>query len=189
MYRRTQYEVLNMELQIISYHTAVYLEERGHDALCLPTTYGSSFTWDSLNYPLPNWMAPFSHRHAAVAAGLGRFGMNNLVLTPEYGPLVRVVSIITDADLEPDPLLDTPVCLGEDCGVCRQTCPNGCFGERVIRYELGEGIEVKMFEFDGDRCGNYSDPSIVVCNRECWLKCPRASSPVESKAPACMSAG
>src|SRR4030042_4900984 len=31
-----------------------------------------------------------SHRHAAVAAGLGEFGWNNLFMTPDAGPRVRL---------------------------------------------------------------------------------------------------
>ena len=187
MYRRCQYEALNMELQIISYHVAVHLEESGYDTICMPTTYGSSFSWDTLNYPLPNRMAPFSHRHAAVAAGLGRFGMNNLVMTPEYGPLVRLVSIVTEAELEPDPLLDKPLCLGEKCGLCRKSCPNGCFGEKTRKYKMGDGIEVEMFEFNADRCGNYSDPSVIVCGRECWFNCPQVANVRKKKSRARVS--
>ena len=181
MYRRCQYEALNMALQIISLHTSMYLEEQGHVSICMPTTYGSTFSWDSGNYPVPNMMAPFSHRHAAVAAGIGQFGLNNLLLTPEYGPLVRMVSIITEAELEPDPLLAGKLCLGEKCGLCRKTCPDGCYSKEVRRYEMGEGIEVEMYEYDAELCGNYRDPNRKVCARECWLKCPLASNPPKGK--------
>lgn len=69
----------------------------------------------------------FSQRHAATRAGLGEFGFNNLVLTPEFGSRVRFVSIITEAELEPDPLITKKVCLREKCGGkdgprCLQMC-------------------------------------------------------------------
>lgn len=68
-------------------------------------------------------MAIFSHRHAAVRAGLGEFGLNNLVITRQFGPRVRFVSIITDATLEPTPLLERKVCLGvEECSLCIDEC-------------------------------------------------------------------
>ena len=54
----------------------------------------------------------FSNRHAAVRAGLGEFGLNNVVVTPEYGPRVRFNSVITQAELEPSPLLKEKVCPG-----------------------------------------------------------------------------
>ena len=72
-------------------------------------------------------MAYFSQRHAATRAGLGEFGFNNIVLIPEFGPRVRFVSIITEAELEPDPLIAEKICLREKCGVrdgpkCLQMC-------------------------------------------------------------------
>ena len=63
-------------------------------------------------------MAPFSHRHAAVLAGMGEFGYNNLVITPEYSPRIRFMSVVTEAEIEQDSLLETPLCLGESCLAC-----------------------------------------------------------------------
>ena len=72
----------------------------------------------------------FSQRHAATRAGLGEFGFNNIVLTPEFGPRVRFVSIITEAELEPDPLITEKICLREKCGgrdgpICLRRCVAG----------------------------------------------------------------
>jgi len=69
----------------------------------------------------------FSQRHAATRAGLGEFGFNNIVLTPEFGPRARFVSIITEAEFEPDPLIAKKICLREKCGgrdgpICLQRC-------------------------------------------------------------------
>jgi epoxyqueuosine reductase len=61
-------------------------------------------------------MGPISHRHAAVAAGLGEFGWNNLFMTPDAGPRVRLVTVITTAELEPDPMYHgDPICDKERC--------------------------------------------------------------------------
>jgi epoxyqueuosine reductase len=72
-------------------------------------------------------MGFFSQRHAAVRAGLGEFGFSGLVITPQYGPRVRYVSVITEAELEPDPLLTEKVCMRGKCGgeagpKCHQKC-------------------------------------------------------------------
>jgi epoxyqueuosine reductase len=66
-------------------------------------------------------IAFFSHRHAALLAGLGNFGMNNTLLTPEFGPRVRFASILTAAEIEPDPLLEKPLCIR--CRRCVEACP------------------------------------------------------------------
>ena len=63
----------------------------------------------------------FSHRYAAVAAGLGAIGWSGNVMTPEYGSRVYLSSVITDADLEPDrPLEDNPC---DRCNICLKACP------------------------------------------------------------------
>ena len=75
-----------------------------------------------------NPVAFFSHRHAALLAGLGTFGVNNTLLTPEYGPRVRFGSVITAADLPPDPLLAENLCTR--CMLCVRACPAGALDER-----------------------------------------------------------
>ncbi len=72
-------------------------------------------------------MGFFSQRHAAVRAGLGEFGFSGLVINPRFGPRVRYVSVISEADIEPDPLLSERVCLRGKCGgdaepKCQQRC-------------------------------------------------------------------
>jgi len=70
---------------------------------------------------IPNIQAFFSHRNAAVRAGLGEFGLNNLVLTPEYGPRIRLNSIITSIQLEPDPIIGEKLCI-RGCTLCLEAC-------------------------------------------------------------------
>jgi epoxyqueuosine reductase QueG len=65
----------------------------------------------------------FSQRHAAVRAGLGQFGLNNVVVTPRYGPRIRFNSVITSAALPATPLPTEPLCRGERCMVCVEACP------------------------------------------------------------------
>ena len=64
---------------------------------------------------------PFSHRYAAVAAGLGAIGWSGNVMTPEYGSRVYLSSVITDAELEPDRPLEENPC--DRCNICLKACP------------------------------------------------------------------
>jgi O-acetylhomoserine (thiol)-lyase len=72
--------------------------------------------------------AAFSQVLAAKYAGLGTIGANHCLLTPEFGPRVRVVSVITDAYIPPDPMLERELCSG--CGQCAISCPIGAFTKR-----------------------------------------------------------
>jgi len=91
---------------------AGFLEKRGFEALPIPNAVGRF--WEN--------GGDLSHKHAAVAAGLGTFGWNQLLLTPEFGPAQRIISILTDAPLEPDQMLEDELCDG--CMSCVDRCPS-----------------------------------------------------------------
>ena len=72
-----------------------------------------------------------SAKHCAVAAGLGRIGRNTLVTTPEYGNMLWLSAILTDAELEPDELLTGDPC-PDGCSLCIDNCPAGALGEPAM---------------------------------------------------------
>lgn len=174
--RRCCYEVINDELQAISMYGAIYLEQAGYDSAYLPTTYGQTLSWPGnyiWNYPKPpGGMAPFSHRHAAVAAGLGEFGLNNLLLTPQFGPRQRLVSIITEAPLQADPMIKEPICLGVPCSLCIKHCPAQAFSGD---YDLEIGKQYnRLAKMNIEACRNFYKDSFsgTQCARECLNLCP-----------------
>ena len=70
-----------------------------------------------------NLTPSFSHRYGAVAAGLGYIGWSGNVLTPEYGARVYFITVLTDAELKSDPMLDENPCDG--CRTCAKVCQAG----------------------------------------------------------------
>lgn len=128
-YARCGYEAMNIKLEQLGLALALYLETQGYPSLFFPATYAHHA---KIMEAVPGYFAPFSHRHAAVRAGLGEFGYSNLVVTPEYGPRVRFMSVLTTAQLDPDPLLKTPVCRGEDCLACIRVCGLPSEGRHAI---------------------------------------------------------
>lgn len=58
---------------------------------------------------------------AAVVCGLGSQGKNTLLITPIYGPRVRLVSVLTSAELELDEPFMENLC--GDCEKCISACP------------------------------------------------------------------
>lgn len=70
----------------------------------------------------------------AMQAGLGDLGRNGLLITPQFGPRVRISKVITDLPLIPDSPIDFGVT--RFCGVCKKCatrCPSQSikFGERT----------------------------------------------------------
>lgn len=159
------YNTANMRLQMIAAQLAAYLEDRGHASLPLPA---GGMRVGAQRY------AFFSHRHAAVAAGLGEIGLNNLLLTPEYGPRQRLNSLITTASLTPDPVSSEAVCLGKDaCGLCLEA--HECFGE-PYELEVG-GKRMAIARFTGgcltsNRCKRQNPQGELPHIRYCWGVCP-----------------
>ena len=73
----------------------------------------------------------FSHRCAAVAAGLGRVGWSGNIVTKKFGARVLFNSILTDAKLKIDnPIEDNP-CL--NCRLCEKSCQGGLFSKDEIQ--------------------------------------------------------
>jgi epoxyqueuosine reductase len=83
-------------------------------------------------FPLPAAGAPMdqrflvtllSYKHAAELAGLGTMGRHSLLITPEYGPRVRLAGLLTDAEIEPSPVSKKDSCV--NCDACIRACPAG----------------------------------------------------------------
>jgi len=76
--------------------------------------------------------AVFSYKHAAQAAGLGYIGRNSLLITPKFGPRVRLSCCLTEAILEPTlPSVDNNC---EGCNVCIDNCPSSAL-DRPLEKE------------------------------------------------------
>jgi len=69
-----------------------------------------------------------SAKHCAVAAGLGRIGKNTLLITPEYGNMVWLCAVLTDAELAPDAMLPGSPC-PDGCTLCIDNCPANALGD------------------------------------------------------------
>lgn len=110
------YKTLNSLLDEHAYRIAGVLNMNGYASTAIPRDgYGS------IGVIKEKPVAFFSHRHAAYLAGLGTFGVNNMVLTPGYGPRIRFTSIFTTAPLPPSPVMTESVCI--HCMKCVEACP------------------------------------------------------------------
>ena len=135
--------VMNNKLDYMSFKIGRYLEDLGFAAIPI----ASSNIWRYRAYKeLDAVFAPdISHIYAAVAAGLSELGWSGLSLTPEYGARNRFTSIITDAELVPDPLYNGKK-LCDMCGECIKNCPTDAFRKEVNGVKTIK-IEDKEYKF------------------------------------------
>jgi epoxyqueuosine reductase len=140
IYYHELYRTINTMLDQYGYRLSTFLNNKGYSSIFIPRDgYGD------ISILIENPVAFFSHKHAAYLAGLGNFGVNNTLLTKEYGPRVRFTSIFTSADLPCDPLMEEILCIR--CMDCVTYCPVGA----ICEQDYPEGIINKKV------CSRYSE--------------------------------
>lgn len=99
-------------------HLVRHLESQGFRAV----NPAAGFPMEMEAWPGRLWTV--SHKPVAVAAGMGRMGLNRLVLHPVHGAFITLATIVTDAlvadygrSLDHDPCLE--------CKLCIAACPTG----------------------------------------------------------------
>jgi len=120
------YKTANAELDQSAYDLARYLNRLGHASIFFPRD-----GYSSMRALRENNRAAFAHIPAAKYAGLGTIGASHNLLTPEFGPRVRFVSVFTSAEIPPDPMLGKDLCI--KCQACAKCCPKKAIRMRPDR--------------------------------------------------------
>jgi epoxyqueuosine reductase len=108
---RSVYQTANQILDQIAFRTSMVLQNDGFQSLPIPAS-------QILDHE--NLYAAISHKAVARMAGLGWQGKNLLLITPQYGSRVRLITVLTSAPL----VVDGPIknrC--GDCTACQDACP------------------------------------------------------------------
>lgn len=93
-------------------------------------------------------------KDAAVLAGLGSIGRNNIVISPDHGPRIRFRALLLDAELTPTGPITFDPC--RDCDEpCRTACPQQAFAKAVLSsVEAGiDALPGRDGSFSRSRCG------------------------------------
>jgi len=120
------YRTVNRALDRLAYGLTRCLNRRGHASI-----FFSRDGYGSLKALRDKPIAAFSHVMAARYAGLGSVGLSHCLLTPEFGPRVRLVSVLTEAKIPPDPMQEGDLCI--KCGLCVRCCPGSALSMRKDR--------------------------------------------------------
>ncbi|MDR3604060.1 MAG: 4Fe-4S dicluster domain-containing protein [Syntrophaceae bacterium] len=155
----------NLLLDDIALRVSQYIQARGSKTLPIPA---------SQLLDKENWTSYISHKAVAIAAGLGWQGKSLLVISQDYGPRIRLVTILTDAAIKPDHPQKNRC---GRCSLCSDACPVGAIKNVNTTSHYSSRDEALHF----DRClarvlENSSRPFIEspicgVCIRACpWGK-------------------
>jgi len=115
----------------------------------------------------------------AIDAGLGELGRNGLLITPKYGPRVRLAKVITDMPLIPD----SPISFGvkefcEGCMLCAIDCPSDSISKESMTWE-GKSVSnnhgAHKWYVQPESCYDYNGFSCSNCKRNCPFNKPNNS--------------
>ena len=150
---------LYMPMTVIN--IARFIEDHGQEAI----PYGHQSDWRAIGQegePRVDYSRPVAPgraapdvmvhlRIAAYLAGLGEIGFSKMFLSTRFGPRNRVGIVLTEAELEPDPIYSGPP-LCNRCMACVAACPGGAIPrDRTVKATLA-GREVEWSDVDMKRC-------------------------------------
>lgn len=137
------YDLMNIWLEKAGYDLVLKLKDLGHSGIFIPESDPYPKFYIQRASGVPRFHPIFCHIHAAVAAGLGKRGKIGIVLTPEFGPKQRWMSVITTADLVPNPKMEKEVCLDFiKEGLCGSKCITACPNDSLRAWPEGGGVQM-----------------------------------------------
>lgn len=156
------------------------LEDEGWEAVPIfpnPTEIKPQGVAVAKDRPAPNVYPDFDY--TAVATGVAEIAFNGLLFTPEYGSRQRFHMIITDAIIEPTPILEKSIC--DECGKCADICPLKAISKTEYEYVEICGKKMKRAKIDYSLCKKCKNGAIpnrfissgkpdrvaAICNRTC----------------------
>jgi epoxyqueuosine reductase len=143
-------EYLTGRLNKAIYDLAALFKKEGYRSLPLPAA-GCPLDQRFLT-------AIFSYKHAGELAGLGTIGKHSLLITPEYGPRVRLACLLTEAPLEGSLRKSKDYCI--HCDACIRECP----ANALYKPQQNEPYSMNKFA-----CHTYRQMGIAcsICMRAC----------------------
>jgi len=161
------------EAHTFPFHAAD-MRKAGISTICIEPTV----TTEQLNTIYSGQLrTSLSHKMVATRAGLGWIGKTALLVTPELGPRIRLVTILTDTCLEPsaDPV-ESSQC--GKCSICVEVCP----AQAATGADWNPGIDRDAF-FDPykcrETCRRFGEEVLMTNVRICGMCvacCPHGST-------------
>ncbi|MHA2220863.1 MAG: epoxyqueuosine reductase [Candidatus Thorarchaeota archaeon] len=133
------------------------------------------------------WSVGIHLKRAAILSGMGAQGKNSLLITPNYGPRVFLIAVLTSAELYPDSPFEGDLC--KDCKRCIKACPTNAIIEpykprieRCMVYRLecpnSTNVPESVREKTRKLIERPTSNSYIECTR-CVDACPIGSQNLE----------
>lgn len=132
---REWYGILNERLDMLATTGAKFLEKRGYRAIAKTRQQVGGYADDVCRTLLP-------YKTIATRAGLGWIGKCALLVTKEYGSMVRLSALLTDAPLVTAEPVNESLC--GNCTVCQKACPAGAISGTLWNVSTERG---ELFDF------------------------------------------
>jgi len=166
------YRTVNTLIDQITLKGLLYIQERGYNALAVPAS-------QTVHNVGVEYSGIFSHKIAAVKAGLGWIGKSNLFIHKDYGPRVRLGTLFTDMELP----VSVDVEIKEACGNCKK-CVESCPAMALTGNAWYLGCERKHI-LDPRACSEYLNDKFKLIGRGsvcgiCIKVCPVGGRQVAS---------
>lgn len=152
----------NALLDQIALRLCSYIEQQG--GLALPTP--ASQPLDMIAF-----RSHLSAKAVANAAGLGWQGKSLLIITPEYGPRIRLVTVLTDLELKADKPLKNRC---GACTCCADACVAGAIRNVSTEFHYASREEALDFQKCADKLvtefstlPNIGKPVCGICIKVC----------------------
>lgn len=158
------YDALNERLDSLATFGADLLIHSGYQAIAQTRKFVGNAE-EKLQSPLP-------HKTIATRAGLGWIGKCALLVTEQYGSMVRLSSILTDAPLIPVVPINESKC--GSCLICTRACPAGAVTGRAWNVTLHRDDfynPVKCRDMAKERSKIGIGKEITLCGK-CIVVCP-----------------
>lgn len=124
------YRSVNFLIDQITLLCMLLMQEWGYKAFAVPAS-------QTVKTDTDKYTAIFQHKTAATRAGLGWIGKNGLLVTPKYGPRIRLGTLLTEMELPYGQPMTESRC-GE-CRLCVTSCPAAAL--HGVNWEAGMSRE------------------------------------------------
>lgn len=127
------------------------IEMEKHGIVCVPIPTNES-QWDKKT---GRWRSIVSAKHAAQAAGLGTIGRHSLLITPEFGSMIWLGTVLCEQEWEPDERKKT---LCDNCNLCVEACPVHALDDAQLKqqncwdFAFGDDAETQTWRISCHKC-------------------------------------